>query len=46
MATLANLLFKAGIAGFLGGRRLLARVALLFGGAWLVGVAALVFWPD
>lgn len=45
VAAIANLLFKGGIAGVLGGRRLFARVALLFGVNILVGVLLLVLWP-
>jgi uncharacterized membrane protein (DUF4010 family) len=45
IATIANLLFKAGIVAVLGGRALLARVAVLFGINILVGVGLLLFWP-
>jgi uncharacterized membrane protein (DUF4010 family) len=45
IATLANLVFKAGIAGALGGRRLLAPLGALFGASFAAGVAILLFWP-
>jgi uncharacterized membrane protein (DUF4010 family) len=45
VGALANLFFKAGIAGFLGGWRLLARVALLFSVPLIGGALLLAFWP-
>jgi uncharacterized membrane protein (DUF4010 family) len=45
VAAIANLVFKCGIVAVLGGRRLLARVALLFGFNVLVGALLLVLWP-
>ncbi len=45
MAFAANLLFKIGIVAFIGSRRLLARVALLFGIVGAVSVAVIVFYP-
>lgn len=46
VATIANLVFKAGIAGALGGRVLFARLAVLFGINILVALALLVLWPE
>jgi uncharacterized membrane protein (DUF4010 family) len=45
VAAIANLVFKGGIVAVLGGRRLFARVALLFGFNVLVGALLLVLWP-
>ncbi len=45
IATIANLLFKGGIVAVLGGRKLLARIAMLFGINIAAGVALLLFWP-
>lgn len=45
LASLSNLVFKAGVAGVLGHRNLLRKVLLPFGAAILAGVALLVFWP-
>jgi len=44
-AALANLVFKVGIVAFLGSRRILARVALLFGAAVVGGGVILWVWP-
>ena len=44
-ASLANLVFKAGIVGMLGGRQLLVRISLLFSIPMLGGLAMLFFWP-
>ncbi|MEX0703542.1 MAG: hypothetical protein WD069_15715 [Planctomycetales bacterium] len=44
LATLSNLLFKAGIVAVLGTRRLLKLVALLFGGQVIAGALILWFW--
>ncbi len=45
VASLANLVFKAGIVGVIGGRALLRYVAPAFGAALLVGVGLLWLWP-
>jgi uncharacterized membrane protein (DUF4010 family) len=45
IATIANLLFKGGIVAVLGGRRLLARVAMPFGISIAAGILLLLFWP-
>jgi uncharacterized membrane protein (DUF4010 family) len=44
IASLANLVFKAGTAGIVGGRRLMARLSLLFSLPLLGGVILLLFW--
>lgn len=44
VASLANLVFKAGMAGVIGGRQLLAQLSLLFAVPMLGGVALLLFW--
>ena len=44
VASLANLLFKAGIARVIGGRRLMAQLSFLFAFPLLGGVALLLFW--
>ena len=46
VAALANLAFKAGIVGVLGGRRLLGQILLLFAVPLAGGVALLLFWPS
>ncbi len=46
IAILANLVFKGGLVAVLGGRKLLARIAALFGINIVVGVLILFFWPD
>ncbi|MDX1681985.1 MAG: DUF4010 domain-containing protein [Phycisphaeraceae bacterium] len=45
VASMTNMVFKAGIAGSLGGRRLLARLAVLFGLGIGGGVMLLWLWP-
>lgn len=45
LASLANLAFKGGLAGVLGGRALFARLLPLFGASIGVGVAVLLLWP-
>jgi hypothetical protein len=42
---LANLVFKAGIVGFTGHRRLLGEIVLLFFIPLAGGVAMIFFWP-
>jgi len=44
IATLSNLLFKAGVAGVLGGRRLFGVVATAFGSAIAAGILLVLFW--
>ena len=46
VAALANLVFKGGSAYVLGGPALGRRVLVLFGIAFICGVALLVLWPD
>lgn len=46
IATLTNMIFKAGAAGMLGGMALFRRVLLLFGVPFLAGLAVLFFWPN
>jgi len=45
VASLSNLVFKAGIVAVLGHRRLLGRVAVVFGVALLAGLLVLALWP-
>jgi uncharacterized membrane protein (DUF4010 family) len=45
LASLSNLVFKAGIVAVLGSRRLFGRVALLFGAALAAGGLILWLWP-
>ena len=45
LATLVNLVFKAGIVAVLGSRRMLGRVALLFGAAVAGGGVIFWLWP-
>jgi uncharacterized membrane protein (DUF4010 family) len=45
LASLSNLVFKAGIVAVLGSRRLFGRVALLFGAALVAGGLILWLWP-
>ncbi len=45
VASLANLVFKAGLAAAFGGRTLLRYVALAFGATLLTGVGLLWLWP-
>ncbi len=44
VGAMANLVFKGVVAGALGTKRLLARVAVLFGLSLLCGAALLAFW--
>lgn len=46
LATLSNLVFKAGAVAVLGSRRLTVYVVITFGIALLCGAALLYFWPD
>ncbi|MGH7199758.1 MAG: MgtC/SapB family protein, partial [Planctomycetaceae bacterium] len=46
IASLSNLVVKAGAVAMLGSRRLLAYVAVLFGISLLGGGAILAFWPQ
>ncbi|MBB3062222.1 MgtC/SapB family protein [Microbulbifer rhizosphaerae] len=46
IATLANLVFKAGAAAALGGRALFRRVAVLFTVPFVAGILVIVLWPD
>ncbi len=45
VAAMSNLLFKLGIVGLLGSRRLFARLAVLFTPVFAVGAALLLLWP-
>lgn len=45
IATLANLVFKAGAAGVLGGWPLLRKILLLFAVPFFAGVATILLWP-
>ncbi|MEW5979536.1 MAG: MgtC/SapB family protein [Acidobacteriota bacterium] len=45
VASLSNLIFKAGIAGVLGTRRLLRQILPMYGLAFLAGVLVLILWP-
>jgi uncharacterized membrane protein (DUF4010 family) len=45
-AALSNLVFKAGIVGVLGSRRLLLWVGLLYSAAFAGGIALLFLWPS
>ncbi|MFA7238322.1 MAG: MgtC/SapB family protein [Phycisphaeraceae bacterium] len=45
VATMANLAFKAGIAGLIGGRAIFWRVALMFGMVGAVCAGLVVAWP-
>ena len=46
IATLTNMIFKAGAAGMLGGTVLFKRVLLLFLVPFAAGIAVLFLWPD
>jgi uncharacterized membrane protein (DUF4010 family) len=46
LASLSNLVFKAGIVAALGNRRLLMRVLVLFGIIAAASIAVLLLWPD
>jgi uncharacterized membrane protein (DUF4010 family) len=45
VASMSNLVFKAGIVAALGNRGLLRRISTLFGVALLGGIAILLLWP-
>ncbi len=45
IAALANLVFKAGIVAFVGGKTILLRIVPVFGLAFATGLAILFFWP-
>ncbi len=45
IASLANLAFKAGIVGLMGGRRLFRKVFIFFGTAIAAGTGILIMWP-
>jgi len=45
IAALANLVFKAGIAAFIGGKAILLRILPVFGLALATGLVILFFWP-
>jgi uncharacterized membrane protein (DUF4010 family) len=45
IASMANLVFKGVIAAVVGSRKLLARLALLFGLAFAAGILIVAFWP-
>jgi uncharacterized membrane protein (DUF4010 family) len=46
LATMSNLVFKAAVVAVLGHRRLLMKVAVLYGLALAVGAALLLWWPN
>ncbi|MEN8145458.1 MAG: MgtC/SapB family protein [Gemmatimonadota bacterium] len=45
VGAMSNLIFKAGTVAVLGHRRLLGRVAIVFGTALAGGIALILFWP-
>ncbi len=45
VASLSNLVFKAGMVAVIGGRKLLALVLPAFGAVLVVGAALLLWWP-
>jgi uncharacterized membrane protein (DUF4010 family) len=45
VAILANLILKGAMVAFLGDRRLLGRIAVLFALGFVAGAALLAFWP-
>jgi len=45
-ASLANLVFKTGVVAVLANRALLGRIAMLFGGAFIGGLAIIFLWPN
>jgi uncharacterized membrane protein (DUF4010 family) len=45
LAALSNLAFKAGLVAFLGDRRLLRRIAVLFGLTIAGGLLVFWLWP-
>ncbi|MDZ7840209.1 MAG: MgtC/SapB family protein [Gammaproteobacteria bacterium] len=46
VASLANLMFKAGITAAFGTRRVFRDVAMVFGMTALLGIAMVFWWPD
>ncbi len=46
LAVLTNLVFKAGIVAFAGGKMILLRIVPVFAMALVAGIAIFVFWPD
>jgi len=46
VASMSNLVFKAGTVAFIGDRKLARKIALLFAIAFVSGVLLLLFWPD
>jgi len=46
VASMANLVFKAGIVVVIGDRKLARQIAILFGVIFLAGVAILTLWPN
>ncbi|HEX6903456.1 MAG TPA: DUF4010 domain-containing protein [Thermoanaerobaculia bacterium] len=46
IAAMSNLIFKAGIVAFLGSRRMLWRIAVLFGAVLAAGGVVLWLWPS
>lgn len=42
---LSNLVFKGVVVGVLGDRRMLVRISVCFGLAWIGGIFLLLFWP-
>jgi uncharacterized membrane protein (DUF4010 family) len=46
VASMSNLVFKAGTVAFIGDRKLARKIALLFAIAFVGGVLLLLFWPD
>jgi uncharacterized membrane protein (DUF4010 family) len=45
IASLSNLAFKTGVVAFLGSRKLLARISVLFAIAFAIGLGIILFWP-
>jgi uncharacterized membrane protein (DUF4010 family) len=45
VASLSNLVFKAGMVAAIGGRKLLRFVLPAFGAVIVVGVGVLLWWP-
>jgi uncharacterized membrane protein (DUF4010 family) len=45
IGALSNILFKAGVVALMGSRRLLGRIAALFGLSLAGGILLLWFWP-
>lgn len=46
VASLSNLVFKTGVVAVLGNAALLARVAMLFGAAFIGGMVIIFVWPS